>query len=81
METTRIQRVEGWECWNGAVGCIRSDGLDSEYSVEDVVPNLAGDSETEVEVLVMVSKVILLQVPNICREPGVVEAKRTRVST
>ena len=42
--------------------------LDREDGVEDVVPDFAGDAETEVEVLVVVRHVVFLEVPDISRE-------------
>ena len=42
--------------------------LDEEHGVEDVVPDLAGDTEAKVEVLVVVRHVVFLEVPDISRE-------------
>ena len=36
------------------------ESLDDEDGVEDVVPDLAGDAETEVEVLVVMSEMVFL---------------------
>ena len=47
--------------------------LDGEDGVEDVVPNLAGDSEAKVEVLVVMCEMILLHVADVGRESRVVE--------
>ena len=43
------------------------ESLDDEDGVEDVVPDLAGDAETKVEVLVVVGKVVLFHFSHICR--------------
>ena len=52
---------------------MRQD-LNREHSVEDVVPNLACESEAEVKVLVMVSKVVFLHLLRIRWESRVVKA-------
>ncbi len=54
--------------------------LDDKDGVEDVVPDLAGNAEAEVEVLVVVCEVILFHVPHIRRESRVVEASDKYVS-
>ena len=48
--------------------------LDHKDSVENVVPNLARDAETKVEVLVVVSKVVFLHLLSICWESRMVKA-------
>ena len=50
------------------------ESLDDEDGVEDVVPDLAGDAETEVEVLVVMRKVVLLHLFQIGREASVVQS-------
>lgn len=35
--------------------------------LEDVIPHLAGDAETKLEVLVVVRKVVFLHLPQVCR--------------
>ena len=48
--------------------------LDDKNGVEDVVPDLAGHAEAEVEVLVVVREVVLLHLVDICWQTCVVEA-------
>ena len=52
------------------------ESLDDEDGVEDVVPDLAGDAETEVEVLVVVRKVIPLHFADIRGKPRVMESMK-----
>ena len=48
------------------------ESLDDEDGVEDVVPDLAGDAETKVEVLVVMSEMVFLHLTHVCRERSVV---------
>ena len=50
--------------------------LDRQNGVKDVVPDLAGNAKSEVEVLVVMSKMVLLHVPEIGGQTCVVHAKR-----
>ena len=49
-------------------------GLNDKDSVEDVIPDFAGDTKAKVEVLVVVCKVILLHVPDVRGESRVMES-------
>ena len=55
------------------------ESLDDEDGVEDVVPDLAGDAETEVEVLVVTSEMVFLHLTHVGRETGVMKSKRCRI--
>ena len=48
--------------------------LDDEHGVEDVVPDLAGDTEAEVEVLVVMREVVFLHIPHVRGKSRVMEA-------
>lgn len=54
--------------------------LDGEHCVKHVVPNFARDTEAQLEVFVVVGKMILLHLTHIRRQTGVVEPKE-KVST
>lgn len=56
------------DCTRVSDGCPLRGFLDDQDGVEYVVPDLARDSEAEVEVLVVVSEVIFLHLLNICWE-------------
>ena len=47
--------------------------LDHKDGVEDVIPDFAGDPETEIEVLVVVREMVLLHLPHVLRQFRVVE--------
>ena len=53
--------------------------LDREDGVEDVVPDFAGDAETEVEVLVVMSEMVFLHLTHVGRETGVMKSRRYRI--
>ena len=55
------------------------ESLDDEDGVEDVVPDLAGDAETKVEVLVVMSEMVFLHLTHVGRETGVMKSKRCRI--
>lgn len=46
-------------------GCMRMS-LGDKNGVEDVVPDLAGHPEAEIEVLVVVRKMVLLHLVDVC---------------
>ena len=55
------------------------ESLDDEDGVEDVVPDLAGDAETKVEVLVVMSEMVFLHLTHVGWETGVMKSKRYRI--
>ena len=58
----------------GERGRVR-ESSDRQDCVEDIVPNLARHTEPKVEVLVMVSKVVLLHLLHVGGEAGVVQSR------
>ena len=53
--------------------------LDRQNGIKDVVPDLAGHAESEVEILVMMREMVLLHLREVRRKAGVVHAEQ-RVS-
>ena len=53
--------------------CVPCRILDGQDGVEDVIPDLARDSESEVEVLVVVGKVVLFHLAHVRGQLGVMQ--------